>query len=121
VKDYFKFSNDRPSRPVRPRERRAEPETISRRKLTDTDISTLRELSSELKGKNVLVVNDSLEIVGNVPASRLGSVNARDAFVLMATNATGLVVSNAEKLGSKAVAAKVFGKTSESTVELISL
>jgi hypothetical protein len=41
-------------------------EEVSRREISDEDISKLRSMSSEIKGKNVLVVNDKLEIVGNV-------------------------------------------------------
>ncbi len=43
--------------------------------------SKLRSLSSEIKGKNVLVVNDGLEVVKNVSVLRLDSIEARDAFV----------------------------------------
>ena len=94
---------------------------IERRKLSDDDISKLRELSSEIKGKNVLVVNDKLEIVKNISASRLNSVNAEDAFVLVVSNAYDTIIREAEKLQSKAVAAKTFGKIGETTMQLISL
>ena len=96
-------------------------EDIERRELTDDDISKLRELASEIKGKNVLVVNDDLEIVKNVSVMRLGSVDAKDAFVLMVSNAAGTVVQAAEKLKSKAVAAKTFGKISDTDMKLVSL
>jgi len=81
----------------------------------------MRNMASEIKGKNVLVLNDALEIVQNVPASKLGSVGAKDAFVLMVGNATGSIVESAGKLKSKAVAAKTFGKISETDVQLVSL
>jgi DNA primase len=96
-------------------------EEISRRELSDDDISQLRELSSEIKGKNVLVLNEDLEIVKNVSAFRLNTVNAKDAFVLMADNATGSIIQAAEKLQSKAVAAKTFAKTFDTTAQLVSL
>jgi len=96
-------------------------ELIERRNITDPDISNLRELASELKGKNILVLNDSLEIVQNVPSSRLDSVNARDAFVLMLSTATASTIKSAEKLQVKAVAAKTFNKIPETTIDLISL
>jgi len=78
--------------------------------LNDSDITKLRGIVSEIKGRNVLVLNENLEVVKNIPVSRLSSVNAKDAFVLMGLNATELVVQAAEKLQSKAVAAKTFGK-----------
>jgi len=96
-------------------------EDIARRELTDDDISKLRELASEIKGKNVLVVNEDLEIVKNVSVMRLGSVDAKDAFVLMVSNAAGTIVQAAERLGSKAVAAKTFGKIDGTDVKLVSL
>jgi DNA primase len=92
-----------------------------KRKLTDSDVSKLRDLSSEIKGKNVLVVNERMEIVQNIPSSRLGSIDSRDAFVLMTSTATGSIIEAAEKLGSRAVAAKTFGKVSDTNIELISL
>jgi len=102
--------------------RRAKPaEEIVRRKLTDDDISKLRKLSSEIKGKNVLVVNEDLEVAKNVSLLRLGSVDAKEAFVLVVSEAGGVVVQAAERLQSKAVAAKSFGKVPESSVKLISL
>ena len=96
-------------------------EAVERRALSDGDISKLRELSSELKGKNVLVLNDALEIVKNFSVSKLDDVDAKDAFVLMVSGATGSVVEAAEKLGSRAVAANTFGEIPETTIQLVSL
>ncbi len=110
------------SGPVRTVARRAESvEEIVRRELTDDDISKLRKLSSEIKGKNVLVVNEDLEVVKNVSLLRLGSIGAKEAFVLMVSEAGGVVIQAAERLQSKAVAAKSFGKVPESNIKLISL
>jgi|TARA_B100002003_G_scaffold229035_1_gene237891 DNA primase len=94
---------------------------FSRRELKDSDVSKLRNLSGELKGRNVLVLNEDLEVIQNVPSSRLSSLATKDAFILMVLNATGPVISGAEKLGSRAVAAKTFVKIPETNVELISL
>jgi len=96
-------------------------EDVVRRELTNDDISKLRELASEIKGKNVLVLNEDLEVVKNVSVMRLGSVNAKDAFVLMVSEAGGTVVQAAEKFKSKAVAAKTFGKIPETNIRLVSL
>jgi len=96
-------------------------EDVPRRNLNDSDILKFRELSSEIKGRNVLVLNEDLEVVKNVPASRLDSVNPKDAFALLVANATKAIIGSAEELGSKAVAAKTFGKMDDTNIELISL
>jgi len=113
--------NSRGRAPSRVVKAEAPVEDIDRRELTNDDISKLRELAEDIKGKNVLVVNDNLEIVKNISAMKLGSVDAKDAFVLMVANATSSVVESAEKLKSKAVAAHTFGKLSETNVQLVSL
>ena len=57
----------------------------------------------------------------NISMLRLVSVDAKDAFVLIVLDATGVVVQAAERLQSKAVAAKTFGKIGETSVQLVSL
>lgn len=122
TKDFFKKSDGKLRRPYDQKPRFEKPaEIIERRSLNDDSISKLRELASEIKGSNVLVLNEELETVNNVPASRLNSIDARDAFVLMVSNATGSVIQAAEKLQSKAVAAKTFGKVPKTNIKLISL
>ena len=108
--------------PTRSRKASASVEEIVRRELTDDDVSKLRDLSSDIKGKNVLVVNEELEVVKNVSLLRLGSVDAKDAFVLMVAEAGGVIVQAAERLQARAIAAKSFEKNSASaSVKLISL
>ncbi len=96
-------------------------EEIPRRALRDEDILKLRELVSEIKGRNVLVIDENLEVVKNVSVLRLGSVDAKDAFILMAASVGEAIINSAERLHSKAVAAKMFGKIPETRIELISL
>lgn len=96
-------------------------EIPERRELKDDDISKLRELASEIKGRNVLVVNEDLDVVKNVSVLRLGAIDAKDAFVLVVDKAGGAVVEAAERMGSRAVAAKTFGKIPETDVQLVSL
>jgi len=131
--DYFRmFSSEAPRRfereprhferrETRPTFEEEAPVTVERRKLNDDDISKLREIASEIKGKNVLVLNENLEVFQNIPASRLNSLVTRDAFVLMTNAATGTIVQNAENLKARAVAAKTFSKIPETNIELISL
>jgi len=59
--------------------------------------------------------------VKNVSILRIGSTDARDAFVLMVASAGVSVIQTAEKFHSKAVAAKTFGKIPETSIKLISL
>ena len=94
---------------------------VNRRNLSDKDVIKLRELASDIKGRNVLVVNEDLEVVKNVSTSRLNSIDKNDAFVLMVASATSVVIEAAERLDSKAVAAKTFGKVSSDSIQLISL
>ena len=98
-----------------------ETEKITRREINDDDISTLRELTEEIKGKNVLVLNSELKIIQNIPSSRLTSLREKDAFILMTDSATSMLVSAAEKLNAKAVAAKTFGRIQDTKIKLISL
>ena len=99
----------------------ASDEEISRREITDDDISKMRELVGDIKGKNVLVLNEDLEVIKNVSAFRLNTVNPKDAFVLMVNTATGPVIAASEKLQCKAVAAESFAKTFETSTQLVSL
>ena len=94
---------------------------VNRRELKDDDISKLRDFASEIKGRNVLILNEDLEIVKNVSVSRLDSVDSEDAFVLMVSSASDSVIRAAEKLKSRAVAAKTFSKGLVSKVQLVSL
>ena len=96
-------------------------EEISRRALNEDDVSKLRELSSEIKGRNVLVLNEDLEVIQNLPSSRINSINPKDSFVLMVSNATGTIIQSAEKLRVRAIAAKTFGKNPDTNIELVSL
>ena len=123
AKVFLGKSNNKPQRSFDRKPARVEEpaEDITRRELNDNDISKLREIASEIKGRNVLVLNEDLEVVKNVPASKLGSVNAKEAFVLMVGTATGSVIQGAERLKSKAVAAKTFGKTFDTDIKLVSL
>lgn len=121
AEEYFGGAT-RLSRPVASRV--AEPEAeevVVRREIRDDDISKLRELSSEIKGKNVLVLNENLEILENVPASRLSRLQTRDAFVLMADSVSPMLVNSAESLKAKAIAARTFGRVPETDVQMISL
>jgi len=102
--------------------RKDDKKKTEKRSLNDSDILKLRELSSEIKGRNILVINENLEVVSNIPNSKVSTINPKDAYVLMVSNATKSIIESAEKLGSKAVAAKAFNKfDGRTSVELVSL
>ncbi len=117
---YFGSAKTR-SRPARSDESSSEMENVVRREVRDDDITKLREKSSEIKGKNVLVLNEDLEILENVPTSRLSRLHTKDAFVLMADSVSLALVKGAEKLRARAIAAKTFGKVPTTDIEMISL
>jgi DNA primase len=113
----FRDSRARDSRPVEVEES----EIPEKRALTADDKAKLREFASEIKGRNVLILNEDMEVVKNIPASKLSFLKINDAFILMASNATGLIIQGAEKLKARAVAAKTFGKVPETDVEMVSI
>ena len=96
-------------------------EVVEKRELTEGDRAKIRELSEEIKGRNIVILNEKLEIINNVPASRLNSLREDNAFVLLVSTASSNVIYGAEKLNAKAVAAKTFGKIPETKLELISI
>ena len=116
--------NDRYERPRFDREQREEQQTpakVSEKTLAKEDKEKLRKFSEDLSGKNVLILNDSLEVLKEVPISKLGFMRVDNAFVLLTNNANSSVTMAAEKFGAKYVAAKTFSKIDETKVELISL
>ncbi|MDO8516856.1 MAG: DNA primase DnaG [Nanoarchaeota archaeon] len=130
----FYERNERPreerfERNERPREERferndrqpEETEKVEARELTREDKEKLRELVEELRGRNVLILNTNLEVIKDIPISKLGFMKVYGAFILLTVNATKTVISDAEKLGAKYVAAKTFGKLEDTNIKLVSL
>ncbi|MFZ5955579.1 MAG: DNA primase DnaG [Nanoarchaeota archaeon] len=91
------------------------------KKITSEDIENLRKLAEEVKGRNALILNQNIEVIKDVPISKLDFLRVRDAFILVANTANSSMVSAAKKLGIRYVAAKNFGKIDGNDVELISL
>lgn len=129
--DYFLRNSGRSERPARPArggrfERREREEIPAKEKstkvLNDSDRDTLQEISDDIRGRNVLVLSEDLEILKNVPASKLAYLRIdQPVWVLMAKETTKAIFDGAEKLGAAYIAAKSFGKIEESDVELVSL
>jgi len=94
----------------------------SEEKLTKEDREKLRGLISEIKGRNVLVLNNKFEIMKKAPVSKLNYLRLQEpVFVLMVNTAANSVAQAAEKLGAGYIAAKNFGKIDSKKVKLISL
>jgi DNA primase len=121
---YF-FRNSEESSPRRSyhsyEDREQREEVVKKREITDDDISVLRDMADEIKGRNVLVIDQELEIVKNIPASRLQTLRVKDAFVIMVDTATIGIIKAAESLGAKAVAARTFVRIQDADIKLISL
>ncbi|MGK0232221.1 MAG: DNA primase [Patescibacteria group bacterium] len=120
--EFLKKPDAKPQRRENRYERESsEAKTISRREVTDADITKLREIADEIKGRNVLVLDEDLNILENIPSSRLGSLRTDNAFILVVDNASLPVMTAAKKLSSKAVAARTFASTSNGNIQIISL
>jgi DNA primase len=99
-----------------------EPSVIKeKRDITDEDKKKIRKFSNDLKSRNVLILNENLEVVRDIPLSRLNTIRLEDVFVLISSTATPILVSNAERLHAKAIAAKTFVKLPDTLLEMISI
>ena len=87
------------------------------------DKKKIKDLSSEIRGKNVLVLSESLEVLRNVPISKLDYLKLEEpVWVLLTSLALNSVMESASKLGAKYVAAQSFGRIDNANgVELISV
>jgi len=104
-------------------EKEETPKTVSDKVLGSDDKKKLKELSSEARGKNVLVLSEDLDVLRNVPVSKLEYLKLDESvWVLLTSLASNGVVEGARKLGAKYVAAESFGKIdSTDGVELVSI
>jgi len=104
-------------------EREEAPKTKSEKTLSAEDKKKIREIASEIKGKNVLVLGESLEILRNVPMSKLDYLRLEEpVWVLITSFAAGGIIESAQKLGARYVAAQSFGKIdSTNGIELVSI
>ncbi len=107
------------------REERVEeaPKTKSEKTLSTEDKKKIKEMASEIRGKNVLVLGESLDILRNVPMSKLDYLRLEEpVWVLLTSFAAGGIIESAQKLGARYVAAQSFGKIdSANGIELISI
>lgn len=118
----FGYRNDRYSRDSY-EEKQEAPKTKSEKVLGSDDKKKLKDLSSEVRGKNVLVLSESLDVLRNVPISKLDYLKLDESvWVLLTGLASNGVVESARKLGARYVVAESFGKIdSTDNVELVSI
>lgn len=97
-------------------------ENIQKRAITNEDKKKIREFESEIKGKNVLILDENLNVIKNIPISRLSSTRTKNAFILVTSSVTMSIINFAEDLNAKAIAAKTFGRIPQNTdLEFISI
>ena len=79
-------------------------------------------MGSSLKGKNVVILNENLEVLREIPASKLNFTQVDGAYVVMTDAASKSVVEGANMVGAKYVAAKSFDKVDDSAgTEFVSI
>jgi DNA primase len=103
------------------RQEEKQPESESKKELTKEDKDKIKSLGSEISGKDVLILNDSLEVIDRSSVSKAGYSRARGAFILVTETANSSVINAAEYLRAKYVAAKAFSKINETNIGLISI
>jgi DNA primase len=101
----------------------AAPRVKSEKVLSADDKKKIKELSSEVRGKNVLVLDEKLNVVRNVPVSKLAYLRLEESvWVLLTSLAANDVIEGAQKLGARYVAAQSFGKIDNANgVEIVSI
>ena len=85
------------------------------------DKKAIKELFLEIQGRNVLVLDEDLKVLRNVPSSKVGFLRLSNVFALVTKHASGTLMSSAEKIGAKYVVSQTFGKIENSRVKLISI
>ncbi len=115
----YGYRNDYRSQKEEP----AQEKTKSEKTLSTEDKKKIREIASEIRGKNVLVLGESLEILRNIPMSKLDYLKLEEpVWVLLTSFAANGVVEGAQKLGAKYVAAQSFGRIDNANgIELVSI
>ncbi|VVB80355.1 DNA primase DnaG [uncultured archaeon] len=105
------------------REETSAPKQKSDKVLGTDDRKKLKDLMSELRGKNVLVLGENLEVLRNLPMSKLSFSRVEEpVWVLLTETASSSVIEGAQNLGARYVAAQSFGKIEDiEGIELVSI
>jgi DNA primase len=99
------------------------PKSKSEKVLSADDKKKLKDLSSEVRGRNVLVLDEKLNVLRNVPVSKLAYLRLEESvWVLLTSLAANDVIEGAQKLGARYVAAQSFGRIDNANgVEIVSI
>jgi DNA primase len=89
--------------------------------LAKEDKTKLRDMVENLSDRSVLLLNSNLEIIRELPISKLPYFRAHDVFVILANTANSMVAQAAEEYHAKYVAAKTFNRIESTSFELVSL
>ena len=103
------------------RQESREEATQSDKVLAKEDKVKLRELAENLSDRSVLLLNSNLEVIRELPISKLPYFRANDVFVILANTANSMVAQAAEEYHAKYVAAKTFNRIESTSFELVSL
>jgi DNA primase len=95
--------------------------SVNNKTLSKEDKEKLREIADGLGDRTIVLFNSNMEVIRDLPLSKLPYFRARDVFLILADTANSLVLSAAEAYNAKYVAARNFNKIESSKVELISL
>ena len=95
--------------------------SMSTKVLTKEDKEKLREIAEGLSDRNAVLINSNIEVIRELPLSKLPYFRARDVFVILADTANSMVLSAAENYNAKYIAAKNFNKVESDKIEFISL
>jgi DNA primase len=121
---FSRDSRDRyPRREYSEQREESAPKQKSDKVLGTDDRKKLKELMSELRGKNVLVLDENLEVLRNLPMSKLSFSRIEEpVWVLLTETASSSVIEGAQNLGARYVVAQSFGKIDDiEGVELVSI
>jgi len=102
-------------------EGRERPFREKKTELTEEDLEKVRDFAKDLRAREVLVLNHNLDIVRDVPTSKLPYCRAYNVFVIITEHASSSIIEASERLGARYLAAKTFGKTEGTKLELISI
>jgi DNA primase len=103
-------------------ERSEEPaEETETKELTKDEKQKVRSFASQLSGRDVIVLDRDLGVMGTSSVSKIGYLRVRGAFVLIAEEANPMLIGAAERLGARYVAARNFNKVPETSINLISI
>lgn len=98
-----------------------EEQSVSDKVLTKEDKEKLKSFLDDLGDRSALLINSQMEVIREVPLSKLPYFKARDVFVVLTEVANSNAMGSAENLNAKYLAARTFNRVESGRVELVSL